>query len=54
MVGVPCFDSCASSDRSRIGWPLPWRARRKLIIQSPTSTVTRKAVMTAAPVRKVM
>ena len=54
MVGVPCFESWASNDRSRIGCPLPCRARRKLIIASPNITVTRNAVTTAAPERKVI
>jgi len=54
IVGVPFFDICASSDRSRIGCPLPWRARSALMITSPKMTVTRNAVTTAAPVRKVM
>ncbi len=54
MVGVPFLvRRCDAGPSSRIGWPLPCRARIQLIKRDPIDTATIWAVIKARKMRTV-
>ena len=54
MVGVPCLATiCRSGPSSRIGCPRPCLLRNQRIRGGPRMKLMIRAVITAAPVRKV-
>ena len=55
IVGVPFLVSrCDAGPSLRIGWPLPCFERSQAMNFGPISSAMTSAVITAAPLRKVM